>query len=384
MRRAVLTLALIGAAVLAAVWVQGGFEALARAAAEGQRAAQNAMAGALRSLRAGEAGALAALLGLAFSYGLFHAVGPGHGKVLIGAYGAATRVRLVPLAVIALAASLAQATTAVALVHGGVALFDWTRTQVTDLGEGALTQASTVAIGLIGLWLAWRGARGLAPFLRPPAGASLRPAMATAAGAAAPRVEAADLAPLPAGLHAPALATVEAPAHGHAAARRHTPAQARADDLVAVGALARTHGGAHTHAARAEAGDRHPAPAATCAACGHRHGPSLEEVAGLTGWRDALLLIGAIAIRPCTGALFLLILTWRMGIGAAGILATYVMGLGTALVTVAVAALAVLARDGALDWSGRFAALRPAVPLVQLAAGLLVALIALQALRAGL
>jgi ABC-type nickel/cobalt efflux system permease component RcnA len=303
MRRSLLTLALLLAAGLMLLWAQGGLDGLAGMARDLQRTAQNAMAGTLRALRAGEAGALAALIGLAFGYGVAHAAGPGHGKLLIGGYGAATEVRLAPLAGIALAAGLAQATTAVLLVHGGLLLADWTRAGLTDLGEGALAQASAAAIGLIGLWLALRGARRLVRQLSP----------------------------------APALA------HAHA----------------------------HPHA-------HHDA-----ACCNHRHGPAPEEVAALAGWRDAALLIGAIALRPCTGALFLLLLTWRMEIPAAGILATYAMGLGTALITAGVAALAVSAREGALMWSGRLGALRPLAPLLELGFGLLIALVALQALRAG-
>jgi ABC-type nickel/cobalt efflux system permease component RcnA len=304
MRRTLLTLALLLGAGLLLFWAQGGLDSLAQAARDGQRAAQNAMAGSLRALRAGEVGALAALIALAFGYGVAHAAGPGHGKIALGAYGAATAVRLAPLMAIALAASLAQATTAVLLVHGGMALFDWTRAELTELGEGALTLASSAAMGLIGLWLAARGARRL---LR-----QLAPAPALPAGAAA-----------------------------------------------------------HAHP--------HDAPC-----CGHRHGPEAAEIAALTGWRDAALLVGAIAIRPCTGALFLLILTWRMGIPAAGILGTYAMGLGTALVTAGVAALAVSARDGALMWSARLGVLRPLAPMLELGAGLLIALLALQTLRLGL
>lgn len=300
-----LTVALGMAVGLMVLWWQGGAQAVVGWAMEGQRAAQNAMAGALRALRAGEPGAFLGLLGLAFGYGVLHAAGPGHGKVLIGGYGAATRVPLGRLAAIGLLASLGQATTAVVLVHGGIALLDWGRTEVVGLGEGALTTASTAAIAAIGLWLAVRGLRGL---------------------------------------------------------WRGRPRRARGPD----GTLALD---------------------GVCSTCGHRHGPDPAEVARVTGWRDAAVLIAAIAVRPCTGALFLLVLTWRMDIAAAGIAGTYAMGVGTAVITVGVAALSVLARDGALMWAGRFGAragaLRGLGPVLELTVGAAVMLAALQALRLG-
>jgi ABC-type nickel/cobalt efflux system permease component RcnA len=317
MRAAVLMLALAAAVALGLAWAAGGLDGLAALAAEAQRQAQAAMAGALRRLRAGEPGALAVLLGVCFAYGVAHAAGPGHGKVLIGGYGAGSRATLGRLAWIALAASLAQATAAVALVHAGVGLLHLTRERMTGLAEGALQTASTAVIGLIGLWLAVRGARGLARRL-----------------AQAP---------------APALA---GHGHGHGWGRAH----------------------GHVHS--------HP-PDRACDSCGHRHGPTADEVGRLTGWRDAAALIGGIAIRPCSGALFLLILTWRMGLDAAGIAGAYAMGLGVAAVTMGVAALSVLARDGALMSAARWNRARAAAPALELAAGLAVALIALSLLSRG-
>jgi ABC-type nickel/cobalt efflux system permease component RcnA len=186
MRKLVLTLALALALALGVLWLQGGFDALARWAAEGQREFQNAMAGALRRLRAGETGALLGLMVVAFAYGFFHAAGPGHGKILIGGYGAASRVRLFPLAGIALAASLAQATTAVVLVYGGLMVLQVSRDALIDLGEGFMTRASMAAIALIGLWLVWRGGRGLLRLWQAaPAGKVAAPVGATGGAAAA-------------------------------------------------------------------------------------------------------------------------------------------------------------------------------------------------------
>lgn len=301
MRALLLIPVLLAAGLLAGLWALGGFDEVARWAAEGQHEFQNAMARSLRALKGGDPAALTALLGICFAYGFFHAVGPGHGKVLIGGYGVGRRVRMVPLMGIALASSLAQSTSAVALVYAGVFAFDWTREQMVGLTEDVMAPLSYGAIGLIGLWLVWRGARRL---WRRRGG------------------------------------------HDHSHGHAHGPA--------------------------------------VCESCGHAHGPSPEQVAQLAGWRDAALLIGGIALRPCTGALFLLILTWRMGIEGAGIAGAYAMGLGTASVTVLVAAAAVTFRGGALAALAETRAARLLVPALELAAGALVALAALQLLKTAL
>jgi ABC-type nickel/cobalt efflux system permease component RcnA len=113
------------------------------------------------------------------------------------------------------------------------------------------------------------------------------------------------------------------------------------------------------------------------AGCGHRHGPDAAEVARLSGWRDAALLVGGIAIRPCTGAIFLLVIAWRFDLVWQGLVAVVAMGLGTAAFTVLVAVGGVAARGATLFASaggGRAGAL--ALPVLQLGAGLGVALLA--------
>lgn len=310
MQRWVLSLSIIAALVIAALaawlWLGNGADQLARWAADGQREAQTALARGLRALRAGEPGALIALLSMCFAYGFFHAVGPGHGKILIGGYGVARQVSMVRLSVLALVSSLAQAATAVILVYSGVLLFNWSRERMEGLADTLLAALSYGAIALIGAWLAYRGLRTLWRSFRP--------------------------------------------AHDHHHTHDHD------------------HSG-HSH---------------VCDTCGHSHGPSIEEVAKVSSLRDALVLVGAIAIRPCTGALFLLILTWRMDIQVAGILGAFAMGLGTASVTVVVALMAVVFRSGALETLSEGQTARRALGTVELIAGVVIAMLALQLLMRAL
>jgi ABC-type nickel/cobalt efflux system permease component RcnA len=148
---------------------------------------------------------------------------------------------------------------------------------------------------------------------------------------------------------------------------RQSLSAAKVDGLVA----ACDHGHMHSH------DHDHDHSADACPSCGHRHGPTLEEAAQVHGLRDALAIIGAVALRPCTGAVFLLLVTWRMDVLPAGIAGAFAMGLGTASVTVAVAIASVSLRQGALDRMQGRGALALAAGLELLAGGV-IALLAFQ------
>jgi nickel/cobalt exporter len=86
--------------------------------------------------------------------------------------------------------------------------------------------------------------------------------------------------------------------------------------------------------------------------CDHVHMPPPEELSRLTRWRDMAGVALAAGIRPCAGALIVLVFSLSQGLFAAGIAATFAMALGTALTTSAIAALAVFFKAMALRIAG--------------------------------
>ena len=281
--------------VLLWFWGSGGFDHLAAWAAGEQRAFQNQIARALRAARAEQPEAIATLLTVCFAYGFFHAIGPGHGKVLIGGYGLGRRVAFWRLSAISVLSSLGQAVTAVVLVYAGVLVFQMSREALVGTTEQVMAPISYGAIAAIGLWLIFRALRSFA--------------------------------------------------------RRHKSQTS------------------HTH-------HHHDHDHGICSDCGHRHGPTAEEAAQVGSLREALILIAGIAARPCTGALFVLILTWQMGIAMVGIAGAFAMALGTATVTTLVGWTSFGLRGGLLASASatRFASVL--APTIELVAGLIIAVIA--------
>ena len=73
-------------------------------------------------------------------------------------------------------------------------------------------------------------------------------------------------------------------------------------------------------------------------------------MAGPGGWKRGLSAIVAVGLRPCSGAILVLVFALAQGLFWAGVVATFVMGVGTAITVAIIAMIAV----GARTWAKRF------------------------------
>lgn len=212
------------------------------------------------------------LISLSFAYGIFHAVGPGHGKVIVTSYLLADERDVRRGIVLAFLSSLAQAVTAI-LVVGALAI-------VLGLTHRAVTGAVptiermsfllVIAVGAVLLWRALRGSR-----------------------------------------------------HGHSHHHSHDH-----DD--------------HDHHHDTHAHDH----------AGHAHMPAPAELRAATNWRDMAAVILAIGLRPCTGAILVLLFALTQEAFLIGVLSSLAMSIGTAITVSVLAVLTLASKDVALRLAG--------------------------------
>jgi len=251
------------------------------------------------------------LLAISFAYGIFHAAGPGHGKAVISSYLVANQETARRGIVLSFASALMQ--TLVAIVIVGICAWLLNATAKTMCSaEKAIEIASYALIAAFGARLVWTKGGGFIRALQVP---RLAPAMALAGHP--------DHA-----LHG----------HDHHDHDHHDHDHAHSHALVGHHDHAHDHDdhGHDHHHDHAHVHDEH---------CGHSHGPTPSELAGPGGWQRGLSAIFAVGIRPCSGAILVLVFALAQGLFWAGIAATFAMGIGTAITVAAIATLAVSARS---------------------------------------
>ncbi len=295
-----------------------------------QSAFYKQMSATIRAAKA-DGSAVWTLLGISFAYGIFHAAGPGHGKAVISSYMIANEETARRGIVLSFVSAMLQALVAVLIVGVCAWLLNATAKTMCS-AERVIEIASYGLIAAFGARLVWSKGGGFFRALS----ATRRPGLA--------------LAPAPALAHA---------GHGHEHAHHDHDHHHGHDHSHALQAHAghdhhhgHDHGHAHGHDHHPSHDhghahhdhDHHHAAGEACEHCGHSHGPEPAELAGPGGWRRGLGAVLTVGIRPCSGAILVLVFALAQGLFWAGVAATFMMGLGTFITVAAIASIAVSAK----------------------------------------
>ena len=117
------------------------------------------------------------------------------------------------------------------------------------------------------------------------------------------------------------------------------------------------HGHAHDHGH-----DHHHDDEEEASAWGHAHAPEPAELKGPHWLRRGLTAIVAVGLRPCSGAIIVLVFALAQGLFWIGAASTFVMGLGTAITVATIATIAV----GARGLAGKLAQSKPGAGMLLL------------------
>ena len=214
-----------------------------------QRAINQELSGLLRQVAENPSRAGWVLLTVSFSYGVLHALGPGHGKIVITTWLATHPAKLKTSLQLTFAASLLQGLVAISLVAVVLVVLQLPARQL-HLGSFWLERGSYLLVGGLGILLCWRAVRRLRVLLRRPL---------------------------------------------------------------------KFRGFTSVHAHDEKCG------------CGHQHVPNQQQLTAGDDWRAHLMVVVSMGIRPCSGAIMVLLFSKIIGVFNWGILSALAMALGTSI-----------------------------------------------------
>jgi len=210
-----------------------------------------------------------------FVYGVLHAVGPGHGKVILTTYLVSHERRVGRAVLLSAVSSFVQAAVAIVLVLGLIWVAGLAGRQAQDAALW-VERASYVLVGVLGGWLLWRALRS-------------------------------------------------GHDHGHA----HSG-----------------HDG-HDHHDHHDHGHHHHREGDGHGEDSHAHVVSPEAAARVHDLRTGAAVVLSVGLRPCSGAVLVLVVASLLGLVWAGVLAVLAMAVGTAITVCLLALFAVVASDRA-------------------------------------
>lgn len=257
-------------AVFGALWLWQAWPQVVMRSALWQREVNIQMSTLLKAVAENPTKAGGTLLLFSFVYGVLHALGPGHGKVVITTWLATHPSKLKPAIGLTLASSLLQGLVAILLVVVVLSLLALPARQL-HLSGYWLEKGSYLLVGVLGLLLCWRALKRLRQLLQ------------------APKF------------------------------RAFTPHHVHHDNC----------------------------------GCGHQHLPTQSQLQNGGDWRARLVIILSMGMRPCSGAIMVLLFSKVIGVFAWGVASALAMAAGTSLTISGLALLVHGFRQLAVKLSGK-------------------------------
>jgi ABC-type nickel/cobalt efflux system permease component RcnA len=255
--------------IAGAVWLWQAWPQVMMKSILWQREVNQQMSSLLKAVAADPAKAGGSLLIFSFLYGVLHALGPGHGKIVITTWLATHPSKLKSSIGLTLASSLLQGMVAIVLMVVVLTLLKLPARQL-HLSSFWLEKGSYALVGVLGLLLSWRALKKLRMLMRKPTFKTFTP---------------------------------------------H-----------------------HVHNAQC--------------GCGHQHLPTQAQLQSGEDWRARLMIILSMGMRPCSGAIMVLLFSKVIGVFSWGVISALAMAAGTSLTITSLALLVHSFRQLAVKLSG--------------------------------
>ncbi len=283
-----LVLIAIGAYQLWSMW-----PSLVISSIQWQREVNSELADLLYEAKSNPWGAGSYLIGFSFIYGMLHSLGPGHGKVIVSTYLATHPTKAKASLVLTVVSAFLQALVAILLVSVLLWGFSASMRVVNDKAN-MFVSLSFALVAVVGALICWKALKNIYTTMRKPK-LKVKAITTLATDTAAP-----ISARSPMALHS----SISAPSS-------------------IIGATSAMQATANTHADHSHA---------DCG-CGHQHVADADAINKASTLREYAGIIVTIGVRPCTGAIMVLLFANMVGLYWMGVLSAFAMAVGTALTT---------------------------------------------------
>ncbi|WP_052706139.1 nickel/cobalt transporter [Vibrio galatheae] len=236
------------------------------------------------------------LVGVSFLYGMLHSLGPGHGKVIVTTYLATHPTKVKTSLVLTIISAFCQALVAIVLVS--ILLWGFNASmRVVNQQANFFVSLSFVLVVMLGCLICWKAAKQLYRTMR------------------TEKIKFVRMTPL----------TIRtASEHSHI------------DKKFVVCPLTLRTPVAMTN--------QHKATLESCG-CGHQHVASAQAINHAENWREYVGIVASIGMRPCTGAIMVLLFANMVGLYWMGVASAIAMAIGTAFTTSIIAVMTLTSKQ---------------------------------------